>query len=63
MTYDTEVSRDQLGQIYKTASLRMTKKALDWDSLKDSFKNLNISDDFFTFKESDYPNVLINDMR
>ena len=45
MTYDTDVSREQLGQIYKTASSRMTKKALDWDSLKDSFKNLNISDD------------------
>ena len=29
-----------------------------------SFKgNLNLSDDFFTFKESEYPNVLINDMR
>jgi len=45
MTYDATVSREQLGQIYKTASSRMTKKALDWDSLKDSFKNLNISDD------------------
>lgn len=29
----------------KTASSRMTKEAFDWDSLKDSFKNLNISDD------------------
>ena len=25
--------------------------------------NLNLSDDFFTFKESEHPNVLINDMR
>jgi len=25
--------------------------------------NLNLNDDFFTFKESEHPNVLINDMR
>ena len=37
----------------------------DWQRVSIlSFKgNLQLSDDFFTFKESDYPNVLINDMR
>ena len=37
----------------------------DWQRVSVlSFKgNINLSDDFFTFKESDYPNVLINDMR
>ena len=37
----------------------------DWQRVSIlNFKgNLQLSDDFFTFKESDYPNVLINDMR
>ncbi len=37
----------------------------DWQRVSVlNFKgNINLSDDFFTFKESDYPNVLINDMR
>ena len=37
----------------------------DWQRVSIlNFKgNLQLSEDFFTFKESDYPNVLINDMR
>ena len=37
----------------------------DWQRVSIlNFKgNLQLGDDFFTFKESDYPNVLINDMR
>ncbi len=37
----------------------------DWQRVSIlSFKgNLNLSDDFFNFKESEHPNVLVNDMR
>lgn len=37
----------------------------DWQRVSIlNFKgNLQLSDEFFTFKEADYPNVLINDMR
>ena len=49
---------------YQPLCIRLRENK-DWQRVSVlSFKgNLNLSDDFFTFKESEYPNVLINDMR
>ena len=48
---------------YQPLCIRLRENK-DWQRSVLSFKgNLNLSDDFFTFKESEYPNVLINDMR
>ena len=49
---------------YQPLCIRLRENK-DWHRVSVlSFKgNLNLSDDSFTFKESEYPNVLINDMR
>lgn len=49
---------------YQPLCIRLRENK-DWQRVSVlSFKgNLSLSDDFFTFKESEYPNVLINDMR
>lgn len=49
---------------YQPLCIRLRENK-DWQRVSVlSFKgNLNLSDDFFSFKESEYPNVLINDMR
>jgi outer membrane lipoprotein-sorting protein len=49
---------------YQPLCIRLRENK-DWQRVSVlSFKgNLNLSDDFFTFKKSEYPNVLINDMR
>lgn len=49
---------------YQPLCIRLRENK-DWQRVSVlSFKgNLNLSDDFFTFKESEFPNVLINDMR
>lgn len=49
---------------YQPLCIRLRENK-DWQRVSVlSFKgNLNLSDDFFTFKENEYPNVLINDMR
>ena len=49
---------------YQPLCIRLRENK-DWQRVSVlSFKgNLNLNDDFFTFKESEYPNVLINDMR
>ncbi|MBP5393521.1 MAG: hypothetical protein J6Y59_06875 [Bacteroidaceae bacterium] len=49
---------------YQLLCIRLRENK-DWQRVSVlSFKgNLNLNDDFFTFKESEYPNVLINDMR